>query len=624
MNQLLVTYALLESLKKDNKSILDCYYPLLLSSLEFNHSYNLSEMQDQILSQRGITIPIFFLRTLMSKGLNVGDLELDSTNNQIKLSKNSNKDKHKNDKRIEKQINDLVKSISLYLAKYQEEITVDQSHKLLMDFVEINQKQLISYFCSTDDQEENNSLNDVSKYKYLVEYIYHIEKKNPELYDLFNDLVQGSVIKSILNFDEKTFNSFTDIKPQNKTQLFLDANYLFSVLGLHTKEYVLPALELYNVLKETEYKLFVYDFTIQEMIHVLKGYVNQEKYLPQTLRVNSLYWNLKQLQFDESKINLFIINLHTELNKLGILEMKTHHILDKYLPTNIEYEQKLIMLKPKQAPIYRNHDIILLERALDYRTERKYRFTDCISFVLTSDRNLWIANNDLRSHSKYNSISEVILDHVLGNILFLMNPNLKITLKSTMAAFSRSLFVNRSIWYKFYEVITEMEHQKEITQSELLTIYYNDYIEKILSKYSEQDIDQINNDLIHDAINISLLTYIRTKDSQIEKLINISQNDAIFLSNIIVFGSYVLGYIVLYLFIVIFRDITKIDFDRGLTIMTDIVTLFAIFKLPVDMNLHNFIKKKSYRWLVSKFYVKYGISEEDISGNNDQGRNVST
>ena len=110
---------------------------------------------------------------------------------------------------------------------------------LLYRFISENLQPLVE--CINPDAEVELNIKESSqKNNLLVRYIKNAEKQKPDEFRTIQDIVFGSIISVILYTQQpsdlnRLMNRF------KHCQAFLDANYIFSVLGLHADEFNEPA-----------------------------------------------------------------------------------------------------------------------------------------------------------------------------------------------------------------------------------------------------------------------------------------------------------------------------------------------------------------------------------------------
>ena len=115
--------------------------------------------------------------------------------------------------------------------------------------------------------------------------------------------------------------------------VYFDTNFAFSVLGLHYDEYNVPALELFNLMRaEGVFEFKVFDFTIDEIVSVLKNYLSERDYYIPNIKVGSVFSSLKSKRWTEADMKEFIVKIEETLWGKGIRIEPTEVDLQVYSP----------------------------------------------------------------------------------------------------------------------------------------------------------------------------------------------------------------------------------------------------------------------------------------------------
>ena len=124
----------------------------------------------------------------------------------------------------------------------------------------------------------------------------------------------------------------------------------------------------------------------------------------------------------------------------------------------------------------------------------------CKALFLTSDNGLSRFNFIEMGHKDNRTVSEVILDRLLTNILWLRNPSSKLPIKSILAAHSRNLFVQRRVWERFYNILKNLRQQEKVQDENISTLFYHGYIEDVLSQFEDSEADKITEEFTLETI----------------------------------------------------------------------------------------------------------------------------
>jgi hypothetical protein len=196
---------------------------------------------------------------------------------------------------VERRINELLEDLRTFLSVgKQGELSAGDARGLLESFVR-EHTEILGIFLSPGDYDATRddvwSSKALKAYEAeLVRYCEESEDRKPAIYGTLREVVCGSIISSTLGSQSLAEAS----KEFKRTTLFLDSNFMFSLLGLHDPHFSKPAQELFSLAKEAgRFDFRVFDFTVEEMVQVLKAYQNEHHMYVPHIKVNSIYSSMK-------------------------------------------------------------------------------------------------------------------------------------------------------------------------------------------------------------------------------------------------------------------------------------------------------------------------------------------
>jgi len=493
MTKLIYTYSLVKTLYEQGKDYIDSFWPFILKILKKNNTQpNLDSIQEKVKDSFGLDIPLHSLKVIITRAKRKNFIIQEK--NQFILTKDGDKylDNLEPEPEVERRINELIEDIKTYLNKQLKlSITSDKTKETFLAFVYDNIESLIQFFnpessiIRLDIQRQlNDRYNSV-----LVDYIEISKQRKPGLYNTLADVIYGAVISTVASN-----RNIAEIKKKiSSTQVFLDSNYLFSILEFHAPNFNKPAKELLLLLKTYKFELRVFDFTIDEMIRVLNNYSKEHHLYIKNVHVKSIYSILKNNGFTTEDVREFIAKIESKLWQLGIKIETTAINLDDYKPEKDKYRSQIYHYKPSQNVRAQNHDLAAIDRIKVIRGKLRREIESSKAFFLTSDIRLSKFNFEVMKHRENASVCEVIPDRLITNILWLKNPSIikDIPLKSIIAIHSHGMFIKREIWIRFCEIIKNLKEEDKINEKDISMLFYNHYIEKELIAYDESETDKI-------------------------------------------------------------------------------------------------------------------------------------
>ena len=500
------TYALIRALYDEGQDYIDSFWPFVVKVIPSNQSVRSRFIQTRLKNRFNLEVPLHVLGVILARAARgdyilhwrdklAGDTKYRLTKAGIDYSA-----KLETEKEVDRRINALLESIRKFFEGKGVSLSLDKIRELLLYFLHKNVYFLMERINPSISSRELAPPRFKGFERYLLEYIISAEQQEPDNYRILEDLVFGSTI-SVLLYVEKP-EEITKIRTTkfSHCQIFLDTNFIFSMLDLDTEEFSEPAKELLALLKRYDFELKAFGFTVDEISRVINFYHREAHRYPTDIRISSLYSNLKRKGWTKTEAREFIINIEQILREQGItIEwMKTIN-LDKYTPDE-GLRDIIKRYKPDQNTFHRNHDLLAIAKIKEFRKKTIRRIEDSKVFFLTSDARLNRFNFIEDGHKQNGTICETILDRLLTNILWLKNPNTRPPLKSIIAAHSRDLFVNRRVWDRFYGVLQKLKREGKIKDYDISTLFWHNYIEDALRSIEEADVDKITSQFVLEEI----------------------------------------------------------------------------------------------------------------------------
>lgn len=505
MKKQILTYALIKSLYDRGEDYLDSFWPFAIKTFHTDARFvNLGYVKKGVKEGFELVIPLHTLRTILKRAKKKGYVEQKERERKYRLTEKGLKylDTFETDKEVERRLNSLFDDIKQFSSEHVITVSTDQIHDTLLSFIHENIGPLIEYFNPSGNSIQPFTPKKEVTYfeKCLIEYIETAEEQKPEHYKTLQDMVLGSIISTIISSEEPS--EMTEIRSRKfkHCQVFLDTNFIFSVLELDPPDITDPAKELFELLKKYGFDLKIFDFTIDEMCRVINGYPGEEYRYSTIVGVDTLYSSLKMKGWTKTDAREFIMNIEDRLSNLGIQLESTDVDLENYNPADNRLRSLIRIYKPNQDLFYQNHDLAAIEKIKELRRQSVRKIEDSKVFFLTSDRGVNRFNFLEMGHKQNGTICEAVSDSLLTNILWLKDPSAEISLKSLIAAYSRNLLVKRRIWERFCEILRELKKTGEVEDEAISTLFYHNYIEDVLSKFDGTEADEITREFILEEI----------------------------------------------------------------------------------------------------------------------------
>jgi hypothetical protein len=489
----LYTYSLIRSLYDQGDDLIDSFWPLILNVLPQDEAslLPLEAVQTAIENRYGLGIPQHPLGTIITRAARKGYVV--RRNKGISITEQGRQYfllRIEPERQAERRVNELLSDAKSFMdSRSQTGLSTDRIKEMIQVFVLDNLDTLEQFFSQDGTNAHERKELSTEAERVLLDYFNTVEKTKPIIFQTLQDIVCGSVISAIVHTTElfkETGRRF------EKTTVYLDSNYVFSLLNLRYDEENRPAQELFKLMKEEgTFDFKVFDFTLHEITSVLKNYENEERLYQPNIKVRgSLFGSLKAKGWSAAKVREFVVNVEGRLwSELGISITPTDVNLKNYEPEDKNRRRLLLEYKPDQRAKEQNHDLAAIDQIRKLRRRPTKRIEQCQSMFLTSDMKLALFNYIGEEHKENDTISEVIPDRLLTNILWLKNPaaNDKLSLDSIIANYSRNLFVNEAVWKQFYKNVVELRREGSLDDSQISILLYGRYIQDVLSNYEPDE-----------------------------------------------------------------------------------------------------------------------------------------
>lgn len=429
------TYALIKALYDEGEDYVDSFWPILVKTIPSNQSVTCSFVQRKLRESCDLEAPVHVVEVILTRAEGRGYLRhwterpTGITKYRLTSAGVDYSGKLETDKEVERRINALLEDMRQFFEGKGVSLDLDKIRESLLYFVHKNIDFLAECIAPSKTLTKLTPPEFLGFDKYLLEYIESAKRQKPDDYKTLENLVFGSIISVLLLANEPEEITKIRNEPFSHCQVFLDTNFVFSVLGLHRDVFNKPAGELFDLLKKHNFDLKAFGFTVDEICRVINSYPEESHRYPASVGVDTIYSSLKAKGWSNTDARQFIINIEQILQEKGIaIEWFKDIDLGKYTPDE-ELEDVIRRYKPNQNSFHRNHDLAAIAKIKELRKKTIRRIEDSGVLFLTSDIGLHKFDFIEEGHKQNATICETILDRLMTNILWLKNPNTKLSLK---------------------------------------------------------------------------------------------------------------------------------------------------------------------------------------------------
>lgn len=492
-------FALISSFYDKGKDICDAFWPFAIRSIA-EDQLNVLQIQKNVEDKYKLQIPIHLLETILKRARKKGFLAKDGEFYSLSAEGIREKNTLELEFDLERRVNELIHDIMSFTESKGIRATEDDIQSNLLDLVYRNLEPIAEFIGKETEMKHIRGDYTGDLESCLIEYIEEASKQRAYFFKILSLIIKGSILSIALGYshDSTEFNELSKAKFK-PTAVFLDSNFLFSLFGFHSEYENRAARELFKLLEKQPFSLRVFDFTVDEITHVVSKYPQESaRYLP-TIKVDSIYYRLKADGWKDTDAWNFIANIDRKLDNMKIsieytgIDMKHYEPKDQNIVTYLEDAN----IHNGTFPLY--HDIAVLEKIIEMRKSKKHRIEESTAFLLTSNLKLSRLNYEVMGHKRNGTVCEVILDRLLTHIIWLKSPRAELPISTIIAAYSKSLLIDRSLWEEFYRVLIQLKENETVTEEQIGTLFYHNYVEEVLRNAQETS-ERITPDFVIDHI----------------------------------------------------------------------------------------------------------------------------
>lgn len=489
MENLILTYFLIKVFfdTDEDQDYVDTFIPFVLNVLN-KDCISFDKIQTAIESEYYLKIPLHTLRTIIKRARNKGYVESNFRTFEAKINDKGIAflDKQVPLRNIERQLNEFYEFSTQYINNnFDISISPELFENQLSSLIKSNILLFSKY--SIESYKIDSIETKVEIEKAILGLCTYVEANNQHYFDLLKDIIIGSII-SLAVFQNDI--SKTIQKPTGKIRLVLDSNLIFRLQKLDPEYFSQPTIELFKILDKRNFELFVFDFTIQEMISVISSYLKEKNKYSSNIQVDSIYWELKNRGWEKSDVINYIQRCETDLQEnYGIKVIKTGYKLKDLDSNDFPLYEELRKYKPENNEASLIHDLLAINLIKRERGGVVRDLENSKIIFLTSDYRLTKFNLEKENHNKDYSFAEVILENTLTNILWLKNPTTihNIPISMILHSYSRSLSVEKRIWDKFIKILSTLVEEKKIKEEDVsILLYSSQFIQDLTTIESDE------------------------------------------------------------------------------------------------------------------------------------------
>ena len=494
----LVTYSLIKALYDEGKDYIDSFWPFVVQALPMDgRRVGVSPLADEVRTRFQLSIPIQTVRTLAERARRahsfvdrVGDSYFLTAKGKDYV--NSAETERQVERRLAALIDHAFNHLTARGGEFADReavrvavLAVIKDHARVFDFVGVEKP------AAPDGGYPLSRVQD----RQIFEYFADIENREPAHFETLRDLILGSVIVGLLKREKLESNP----AKFEATTLFLDSNFLLSLLQFRFPVQCRPALELLGLLQKTSrFRLKVFDFTLTEVVSLLKGYREHENDFIAGVLVDDLYSSMRTRGMRPSDVTERTAQLRSELLGIGIVIETTGITVDSLPEDFAGRSVAMHAFKPDQDERGQKHDLHAISQVARRRREKATQIERAGFFFLTEDQRLSSYASETGGHSASKTIPEVMPDRLLTNLLWLSDPGAlgEFDVATVIAMHSRNLFIESGVWRSFRNQLTSIVASGDLAEERAGILLYDAQVHSDLACLRPEQAKSIDRDWV--------------------------------------------------------------------------------------------------------------------------------
>jgi len=490
-------YAAIKTFHSEGNDIWGTVSALTLLTIEDNSSPE--TVKTSFNNYYDIEIPSDTLKTILSR-LKKDGLITDEKSNILLTSQGKDRKLSLDDsvKKIRREYSSLHEDFKKYLDK--EKITgISQVDSALLGFIDDN-IGFASEIITSSPKKQTRTIPASA----IAKYIIHIEKSEPKLFEIFQNIFFGRLYLTLM----KT-RTETDAKAKfDNLVVLLDTNVLLSLLGLHDDSLGVTANELLQILKSHGSKITVsvLDITVEESISVLHAYAQDKTEYTNHIKVDSGSYRMRLKKIDKKDLNLLIETIDEKIDELGISVTSSTVIdTDKLQDTCADISRISRGIEQEKNANALQHDGLVIENIKSRRIGTRSALLEKSKAVfVTQDRSLigYAQEATARNHKFLLAIRPVDIISLLWIKSLGSNEN-NVSgkfLRHAVMGYARERLIDNGLWNSFVQKMDEAKQKGSISDSDINFIMASDETERLLSTNNKKVVNNILNQTYIDKL----------------------------------------------------------------------------------------------------------------------------
>lgn len=442
-----------------------------------------SEIQEAVAERLAMDIPIGPIRTIMSRVVDQGFAERqngDYTPNYDRLRELSIE---KDSRDFQREGRALVrKLITFCKEEFGETWTQEEATEALHKHVRRFSASVVATDVRGEELPRYGSPQEGSEYQ-LQRFIHHLDETDPEGFEYLVNLSKGSMLASVLTFDDVSF--------------YFDTPFILDLIGLDGEEMALPCRELVKLLQSLHATLGVLQCTVNETLGVLDGVSHS---LLHGNRDGGGIDGRVDPSLRSSDVRVMAETLDSTLKDEYAIRVEEEPAYTKYPKVNEEaLDEALEDAIGYKFDSTRRHDVKALAATYRLRGGQRPRRLESAGAVFVTTNNTLVAASRRHFQGKESRKAPVCLyHHSLATRVWLKSPTEAMDLPRAQIV-ADSLAALRpadDLWEEYIDMIEHLKDERRLTEEQYQAMKFADDARLALTDVTQNDVNSLDEETI--------------------------------------------------------------------------------------------------------------------------------
>src|SRR3989344_4655076 len=499
----------------DHRDYIDSFVPLFVHLIKKKQYTNIiaEEVRDEFTKEFQVDIPLYPVLTILNRLKKLGFIFQKDGEYYIVQEKIGSVDFEHKIQEEERKLNNLIQEfVSFSKHHYSIEISNTESEQIILSFFRDTDLSILfgSELSSTIPPSQGKASK--SKKYIFANFLIEVQRANPVVFNFLVDISIGHALASALLYNEKLGNYTSKF---SGLHFYLDASIIFDLIGMGGEVNYSAQLELINDIKNFGGKVFVFDHTFEEVVHIIRNAINwiEHPSFDYSKASRALRYFLSKGETSVSDLELFLSKIPQKLLELGIQRVtKPDYSQEEYQIDEKEVQEAIITQYKSRDPYFElsgrettiRKDIDSISSIYRLRKGASPRtLKDARHVFLTNNFGLAKVATDLERMWGLTSVPACLTNVFIGTLIWLQSPaRIRVINEGRLCTQIYAILQpDRKLINKYLEEINKLKTQKSLNEDDYYLLRSNRMIFDLLSEKALGDSELLTGTAISEIID---------------------------------------------------------------------------------------------------------------------------